>query len=49
MNIINKISLFIKKADLQANMAKRIMHSLIPMVNDNRIDNKSLKYAVERH
>ena len=46
MNLFNKINLF-KEASLRGDMAKRIMYSIIPFVNNNRIDFKSLKYAIE--
>ena len=42
-----KIAKFVKEATVRSDMAKRIMYSLIPSVNDNRIDVKALKYAIE--
>ena len=47
MNLFKKIAQFTKSALIISDMAKRIMYSLIPSVNNNQIDYKALKYAVE--
>lgn len=45
----NKLNKFVKKADIASDMAKRIMYSLIPSVNNNQVDVRALKAAVERY
>lgn len=46
MRLFNKIANFEKKALIINDMVQRIMYSLIPSVNENRVDYKALKYAV---